>query len=270
MSPSAQSLILQVLSACSPNAVPVRALVAMGELFDIKGNSLRVILARLVSSGLVTRGERGLYRLAEGGRAVQEEVAQWASLEDRVKPWDGGWIGASTGGLTRTDRTCLRRRERALRMLGFRELSPGLWVRPDNLGDGVDGVRQRLFDLGLEEEAIVCVLSDLGADVDARARRLWDMKERRADYRATTREIERAIRRLPRLRLDDAMRETFLLGGKALRLLAFDPLLPTEISSDTELWKLVEAMREYDELGQVVWGEFIDTAEGQTRRALSA
>ncbi|MEO2236657.1 MAG: hypothetical protein ABGW95_00195, partial [Candidatus Poseidoniia archaeon] len=50
--PSSKSLILDLLSTLRRGAMPVRALVAAGELFDITPNSLRVSLARLCSTGV--------------------------------------------------------------------------------------------------------------------------------------------------------------------------------------------------------------------------
>ena len=62
-----------------------------------------------------------LTELAEGedtivkigaARATQQQVAGWRTIEDRLRPWDGGWIGVHTGGLGRTDRAGARRRPR--------------------------------------------------------------------------------------------------------------------------------------------------------------
>ena len=44
-----------------------------------------------------------------------------------------------------------------------------------------------------------------------------------------------------------------MLGGQAIRLLAFDPLLPEEFCSGDERRKLTEAMLDYDEYGRRMW-----------------
>src|SRR5215472_2092349 len=132
--------------------MPVRALVAAAELFEVDHNRLRVALARLVAARLVERDERGQYRLGERAGAIGTQVTSWRKIEERLRPWSGGWIGAYTAGLSRRERRATQRRGRAFRFLGFRELRPGLEIRPDNLVGGVAEVRSRLERLGLEPE----------------------------------------------------------------------------------------------------------------------
>jgi phenylacetic acid degradation operon negative regulatory protein len=171
--------------------------------------------------------------------------------------WDGAWIGAHTAGLARGNRTVLRQRTRALGFLGLRELRPHLWVRPDNLAGGVSDVRRRLRELGLEDMAPVFALTDLDERAEASARGLWETEVQRAEYRKMSARIEAAIRRLGRLALEEAMLETFLLGGRALRMLAFDPLLPDAISPGAERRALVGLMLAYDRRGRAVWSRFM-------------
>jgi len=257
MKPKAQGLVLQLLSVADGKPIPVKALVDVAGVFEITANNLRVTLARLLVAGLIARDERGQYRLAAAGRAVQGHVAEWVRLEDRMVVWNGGWIGAHTAGLARGNRTALRHRTRALRFLGLRELRPDLWIRPDNLAGGVSDVRRRLRELGLEDRAPVFALTDLDEPVESSARGLWHAEARRAEYRKTSARIEDAIRRLDRLGLEEAMVETFLLGGRALRMLAFDPLLPDSISPGAERRALVEHMLAYDRRGRAVWSHFM-------------
>lgn len=257
MTPKAQGLVLQLLSVADGRSIPVKALVDVAGIFEITANNLRVTLARLLAAGLVARDERGQYRLAAAGRAVQGHVAEWVRLEDRMVVWSGGWIGAHTAGLARGNRTALRHRTRALRFLGLRKLRPDLWIRPDNLAGGVSDVRRRLRELGLEDRAPVFALSDLDEPVESSARGLWDTEAQRAEYRETSARIEDANRRLDRLGLEEAMVETFLLGGRVLRMLAFDPLLPDAISPGAERRALVERMLAYDRRGRAVWSHFM-------------
>src|SRR3982750_3612641 len=135
-------------------ALPVRALVRAGALFGIAENGMRVELARLAARRIVARDERGRYRIAAAASAVHGHVRAWSNVEERVTPWSGAWIGVHTGALKRSDRRAARRRQRALEFLGFRELDPGLWVRPDNLRGGVAEVRRQLEALGLDAAAV--------------------------------------------------------------------------------------------------------------------
>jgi phenylacetic acid degradation operon negative regulatory protein len=255
--PTAKSLIIDLLSSLRGAAMPVRALVASGAVFGISAESLRVALVRLCSRGTIARNERGQYRLAPAAQAVQEHVAAWTRTEERVLPWRGSWIAVHTAGLARGDRTRLRRRARALHFLGFAALEPHLFVRPDNLKGGVDGVRAELLALGLDPAALVFAVAQLDPAAEARARTLWDGQALCRGYRATCAALARSAARLERLPVREAMIASFVLGGQTIRQLALDPLLPEPIVAPGERAALVEAMRRYDRLGRTCWRTFM-------------
>jgi phenylacetic acid degradation operon negative regulatory protein len=255
--PTAKSLILDLLSTLRGQAMPVRALIAAGAVFDISAESLRVALVRLCTRGTIERNERGLYRIAPAAQPMQAHVAAWTRTEERLVPWRGGWIGVHTAGLERADRGAVRRRERALQFLGFAALEPHLYVRPDNLRGGVDVLRRELRDLGLDADALVFAIAELDAAADARARALWDGVALRRGYRATRAVLLRSAGRLARLPVRAAMVESFVLGGSAIRQIAHDPLLPEPIVARGERGMLVETMREYDRLGRACWRTFM-------------
>jgi phenylacetic acid degradation operon negative regulatory protein len=247
---AAQQLILDLLSALRGDAMPVRALVAAAGVFEITENNLRVTLARLLARGLIERHQPGWYRLARGAEPVQSHVATWTHLEQRLVPWRGGWIGVLAAGRA-------RRRRRAFDFLGLRELEPRLWVRPDNLSGGVEDVRQRLYGLGMEAEVPVFSLTGLDGGRETRARGLWEVEESRQRYRQIWAAIGESRERLPSLPLQHAVAEAFLLGGRAIHLLVFDPLLPEEIDPGHERRAVLEAMRRYDALGRCFWSRFM-------------
>lgn len=257
MQPTAKSLILDLLSTLRGGAMAVRALVVAGGLFGIAENNIRVELARLTTRGLVERDERGQYRLARRAEAVQSRVVSWSRIEERMSPWSGGWIGVHTGALPRSDRRGARRRRRAFDFLGFRELDPGLWIRPDNLRGGIDDLRRQLAALGLDPEASVFTMTALDALTEARARRLWDVAALRAGYRALHDALVASERRVAALPAEQAMAETFLLGGRAIRELVLDPLLPEPILPSAERRALLAAMRRYDRVGRGHWSRFM-------------
>ena len=235
--------------------MPVRALLEAGALFGLEGNSVRVALARLLAARRVERDERGRYRLAPAAAAVAAAVAGWRRLPERLRPWDGAWIGVAgqaAGRRSRPDRA-----EQALGLLGFRSLAPGLEVRPDNLVGGVDGVRAGLTSLGLPAERPVFALREFDPACETRARELWDAPALLAGYRAMRRALERSEARLPRLSRERAMVESFRVGGEAIRRLAHDPLLPAPIVPAAEREALVAATRRYDALGRACWAPFL-------------
>jgi hypothetical protein len=81
-------------------------------------------------------------------------------------------------------------RDRALGLLGMRELDRGLHLRPDNLAGGVAAARERLFKLGLEPATAVFVARDLDDARELRARALWDGAALNRGYRETRRRLE--------------------------------------------------------------------------------
>jgi len=250
--------VLELLSTLRRGAMPVRALVASGALFGIAEGSVRVALTRLLGAGLVERDDRGLYRLGHAAAPVQRRVAAWRDLEARLLPWSGGWIGAFAGrAATPPSRAAQRRSERALRLSGFRPLSRGLAVRPDNLTGGVTRVREELAALGLAPGSVVCELRALDPVSEARARKLWDADDLVANYRRHRQHLDASTRRLRARSAEFAMVESFRVGGAVLRLLANDPLLPEPIVAAAERAALVDAMRHYDAIGRASWSGFL-------------
>ncbi|HZP42919.1 MAG TPA: PaaX family transcriptional regulator [Candidatus Binatia bacterium] len=257
MRPAPKSLILDLLSSLRGRPMPVRALVAAADVFGISPESIRVALVRLCGAGTVERNERGHYRLAAAAAPVQRHVAAWTRTEERIVPWRGGWIGVHTAGAAGADRARGRRRDRALHFLGFRRLAAHLFVRPDNLKGGVPAVRDELRALGLDAGAVVFGITGLDPATDARARGLWDAAALRRGYRATCAALARSAARLAQLPEREAMVESFVLGGRAIRQLVLDPLLPEPIVPARERAALVDAMRAYDRLGRARWRGFM-------------
>jgi phenylacetic acid degradation operon negative regulatory protein len=266
MEPSPRSLILDLLSTLGRAPAPVRALVEAGQLFGIAENTLRVALTRLLADELVERDARGRYRLGPAAAAVSQQTRGWREVEERRIRWDGAWVGVSTAGLGRGRAAQRQRRARALRLLGFRPLATGLEIRPDNLAGGVPGVREQLAGLGLEAPALVFRLDELDAESTARACSLWDGATLVASYCEVRARIEASAARLPQLPREEAMTESFLLGGAAIRQIVRDPLLPDPIVPAHELRALVAAMRRYDRLGRSAWAGWLGGDEPEPKQ----
>jgi phenylacetic acid degradation operon negative regulatory protein len=266
VSPTPKNLIVDLLSTLprSPQgSMPVRALVAAGRCFGIAENSMRVALARLHTANTVDRDERGRYRLGARTEATRREVSSWKTRHEDVRDWsERCWIGVfSPPRPGRTGRSQTQRRERALRLLGLRRLNPGLHVRPDNLGGGVERTRKRLFALDpslADDGTLVAGLCQLDPSSERRALALWDGSEATRAYAHSRERIADSEARVRELPVEQAMVETFLIGGEILRQIALDPLLPEEIVPAADRAALVEAMRCYDELGRTFWAGFLD------------
>lgn len=255
MSPAAKSLILDLLSTLRPGAVmPVGVLVEAGGLFGLSDNNIRVSAARLLAAGQIARDERGCYRLGERAVPISRRVRSWRELDRRTRRWGGGWIGVE---VVRSGRKDGRARGRALSLMGLAPLRESLWLRPDNLVGSVDAARAELGSLGLPDADLVFAVSNLDPSAERRARKLWNVEELRRSYRDLLADLAAGAERIAGLAVEDAMVESFLLGGRALRQLLRDPLLPEEICPATERSRLLEAMRRYDRLGRLAWAELL-------------
>lgn len=253
MATTARSLILNLLLASEGLGQSARELIAGCALFAVRENSVRVALVRLAADGLIEPAGRGAYRLGPRAAALAHDVATWRTAEERVRDWTGGWIVAHVGALGRSNRVKLRSRDRALAMLGLRELERGLYVRPDNLAGGVEEVRSRLNKLGLDADAAVFVARDFDSEREARARRLWDGDALSQTYRTTRLKLEQWRNRSDSLDAETAAREAYLLGNDAIRLLVFDPLLPEPLVNVNERRTLAAAVRSHDQAGRTLW-----------------
>lgn len=236
--------------------VPVQVLLRAAAVFDIDENRTRVALHRLRSAGLVDSHERGTYRVV--GDPATATVG-WRRVLDRLVPWEGRWVGVHTAHLPRGDKTLARRRDRATRLLGLRELSPGLLLRPDNLVGGVGAVRERLRGLGLEGDAPVYRIDQLLPEDDARARGLWSDLGLDEVYRAHTDALTRATLEVIRMPPAAGARLAFQLGGKAVTDLVVDPLLPEGLVDPGVREAFVETLLAFDDVARDVWSKLLDT-----------
>lgn len=248
---TAKRIVLQLLSAAGGQ--PASALVRACGILGVTENSTRVTLARLLADGTLEASAPGEYRLGISTDALTREVTRWRDVEKQVHRWDGSWVAAHSAALGRSDRGELRRRERALRLLGFAALERDLDVRPHNLEGDCDGLRERLSALGLDRRVLVFRIIDLDAAIEQRARSLWDGRALEQAYRRTRERLDRWIDREPSLARDTAARESFLLGSEAIRQILFDPRLPEPLVDVAERRALVDAMRRFDVAGRKIW-----------------
>ncbi|MEM8606008.1 MAG: PaaX family transcriptional regulator [Myxococcota bacterium] len=256
MQVTARSIITETLSVAESTGhpvVPVRTLIDACAIFGFSANTVRVTLVKMRADGTVESSERGTYELGEKSRELSQRIMGWRNVSDRTVPWDGSWVAVYVGHLTRSDRPALGRRTRALRLLGFRELEEGLFVRPNNFRGGVAEVRSALERLGVEPNAVCSRMDELSGRDNVRALNLWDATATMTGYRDLRDQLEESLRARESQPLVEAVREAFLLGREVIRWVTLDPLLPAEMAPTEERDDLVEAMREYDETGRVLW-----------------
>src|SRR5262249_48150841 len=95
------------------------------------------------------------------------------------------------------------------------------------------------------------------AMTDGRVRRLWDVRSLRRGYREAHAALVASEARLPALPTHEAMVESFLLGGRTIRQLVLDPLLPESLVPAAARVAPVAAMRRYDRVGRACWATFM-------------
>jgi len=260
MNVSAKAVVLEVLSAGESiykGTLPVRSLVQAASVFGIAENSVRVAIVRLRAEGLLESPGRGEYRLGPSAQVVNDKIHGWRTVATRVGTWDSSWIAAFTADLSRTDRPALRRRLRALRYLGFEEFKPGLFLRPNNLTPGIDGVRDELVALGLDADAPVFRMNELNPDQEERARAMWDSPTLEHTYAKLHGELTISMGRLDALALDESVREAFLLGREGIRHVVLDPLLPEPLVDEAKRSTMVDVLENYCDKGLNLWTRFL-------------
>ncbi len=256
--PAARHLILRLLTVADNETLIVADIIRAGALFGITGNNIRVTLARSTKANLVESVDSAVYRLGPNAKKLAANVAAWGNADEQLVAWDGSWIAVTTGGLSRSDRKLLRARDRALSLLGFRELDTGLYVRPNNLKGSVDAIRTKLLDLGLEPKAAVFEASHFDDDRQTKALGLWRTLQLESLYNKRTTQLQDWVATRDTLTSDDALRETYLLGDFAIRSIIFDPLLPAPLVDEDARQHFFDTVRQFNKEGRDLWYAFFD------------
>lgn len=207
---TARSIVLSTLLGHHPPALPVRALVRVGELFGIAEGTVRVALSRMAAAGDLLQLPDGSYALTE--RLLARQARQDDSRSPSTRDWRGQWEIAVVTAERRAaaDRGALRRAMAALRLAELRE---GTWLRPANL------VRVRPAVVTGQCTLLTGVPE---GDPAALAAALWDLDGWARRARALTAAADAAEE------AGDLARR-FTVAAAALRHLLADPLLPDEL-----------------------------------------
>ncbi len=246
-------IILDILMA--GNGVPITSKEAVSAclLFGIGEVSTRVALTRLLSEKLTETAGRGIYRLGANAMEIADDVSKWRHADQSVRVWHGDYMTIYGHALGRTDRTALVRRERALRLLGFRELEKGLYIRPNNICTNLASVTDRLQHLGLESGAIACVSSQFDAYTEQRIQSLWDGEALNERYKILSQQLQNWMQQADQLPLDIAAKESLSMGSAAIHQVVFDPLLPAPMVDVAERENFVKVVRQFDKVGKEIW-----------------
>lgn len=254
---NAKHLILDLLLANQNTPLSAKDAIAACALFGISDNSVRVALARASADGLLCAAGRGTYCLGDSALELAGDVATWRTKEQRLRSWQGNYLVVLSHSLGRSNRSALRHRERALAMLGFKELETGLHIRPDNIEDNILMVRKRLYSLGLEKQALVFVAQQFSPEQEQAIYRLWDGAALNQRYEQLQQQLTQWLAHAHDLEADVAARESFLLGRKAIREVVFDPLLPAPWVDVAARHAFVDTVHRFDREGHRIWRQLI-------------
>ncbi len=260
-------LVLGVESHGDP-ALGVRELLSACALFGLPENRVRVALARAVAAGLLVAPRRAVYALGPAARALADEVGRWRGMAQQVVLWQGDWVAVHVGARGRSDRSALRARERSFELLGLAEFERGLHLRPNNLAGGAETLRTRLQALlpAGTHAGTVFTLRDLGPADGRRARSLWDTAALDASYREGTAQLTAWREQVRSLPPEQAAREAFELGNRAIRRIVFDPWLPAPLVDDAARRRFITAVTRHDDIGKAIWRQFLGAVRAPSSR----
>ena len=205
---TARSVVLSVLLGAHPAWASAAELVRLTSDFDIKEQTLRVALTRMVSAGDLVRSADG-YRLAD--RLLARQRRQDAAIDPKTRPWHGDWVTVviTTVGADARTRADLRN---DLLQNRFAELREGVWLRPANLAG----------DLPEEVTANARVLTSRDDDPAGLVAVLWDLPA----WIITARQLLGEIGSAP------DVPGRFVAAAAIVRHLLADPVLPAELLPD--------------------------------------
>lgn len=260
---SPQSLVLELLLAEGEAAVPVAHLLAAAALFGISENHVRVTLARLTAANMVRSPRRGLYQLGSASQTLASDVAQWRQARQRLRVWDGSWVAVYNAQPLPADKTTQRQHARALQLLGFAPWgvggNGGLHLRPNNLESSLDALRQRLLAVGLYPGSSVFSAQQFSPSDHSQLLRLWDGDALTTGYRDSEQQLQQWQQQAATLDLQQAARDSLVLGGAAIRQLIFDPLLPAPLVDEAARNRFMDTAIAFDAQGRAIWQQFFAT-----------
>lgn len=243
----AGNFILDLLRTYGQKGTSAQNLMTSSRMFNFSDNLIRVTLSRLVTRRLIENFERGHYRLAQLSDPITEFIEEWRIGESRRRPWEAGSFLMTQSVKLTNKETWL------LTSTGFKQLSGGLWLRPDNLRRTGKLLVDWLSQMGLSEgpifgERLMLCQRHYGTLIDG-----YNINKLEQGYVELTSKLEHSANSLHNKPLALARVESFTLGGEGLHLLAKDPYLPAELQPPRNRERLWHTMLRYDDLGRNIW-----------------
>jgi phenylacetic acid degradation operon negative regulatory protein len=252
-----KSIILDVLRLTRGNYCQSAKLIAVGELFDFKASTIRVALTRLLTSGKLEADGSSGYRMSSNTDLLSDYIEQWRLGDLRRGKWQvDGWLMVLLP--SNPDRSVRTLSQTTLQFFGFRKAKNKVWVRPNNLLPSLNDLRDLYQLVGLEKEALLFKASDIPyPEQFIWESTLWNTEDLQFIYEQQLVKLAKSKARLDKLKVKDALRESFMIGGETINLLVKDPLLPDEMFCTPKREELRHAMCEYDTCGHKIWTQFM-------------
>jgi phenylacetic acid degradation operon negative regulatory protein len=252
---NARILIMDLLFADPEIVIHTKQFVMAAQLFGITENNIRVALTRLSSEGLIESAGRGVYRLTLEAKEISEPVVHRTGGLKMTCDWAGDYLAVHTGSLGRADRTALKRRERTLRLSGFRELQSDLFIRPNNFAESLENTRTHLVKNGLDTTVAMFIATKFDDQNTSEVITLWDKEMLNVRYKKISQQIQSWFSIVDQLELGVAARESLLIGRQAIPLMMTDPLLPEPFIDSVLQKQFINDVKRLDLKGHQLWQE---------------
>ena len=252
-----KTIILDVLRLTRGNYCQSAKLIAVGELFDFKASTIRVALTRLLTAGKIETDGSGGYRMSSNSDMLSDYIEQWRLGDLRRGEWQtDGWLMVLLP--SNPDRAIRSLSQTTLEFFGFRKARNKVWVRPNNLLPPLNNLRALYQLVGLEKDALLFKAADIPyPEQFVWESTLWNSEALQFTYEQQLAKLTKSKARLETLEINDALRESFIIGGETINLLVKDPLLPDEMFCTPKREELRHAMCEYDACGHKIWTQFM-------------
>ena len=256
--PNARDLIVDLLMGLQGRAISIKQIILAAKLFEINENNIRVAVTRLSAEGVIEAVERGVYQFSEQAREWANIMLNRKQGIKQTKAWNSQYLAVLAGELGRVDRTALSRRERALKRFGFKEFEQGIYIRPDNLAISFDDICSELRNSGLEMSAKICLISHLDSNTLSQIPSLWPTQSLNQNYEKYSQIIQTWLSQVAQLSLDDAAKESLMLGRQTIASLMNDPLLPESFVDVQLREKFASSVQQLDQTGIELWQQFYE------------
>ncbi|WP_151742818.1 PaaX family transcriptional regulator C-terminal domain-containing protein [Acinetobacter sp. TUM15113] len=255
---NARDLIIDLLLGLQGRAISIKQIIVAARLFEISENSIRVAVTRLSGDGVIEAIERGTYQFTLQSHEWANVMLNRKHGTKQTKMWNQHYLAVFTGELGRVDRTALNRRERALKHFGFKELEQGIYIRPDNLVISFEQLFAELQVSGLEASAKICQISHFDTMTVDRIPKLWATQNLNQNYEKYNHMIQTWLSTVHQLSLEEAARESLLLGRQTISLLMNDPLLPESFVDVQLREQFAQSVQQLDQTGLEAWRKFYE------------